>query len=75
MSQCYVTTMYRLDSWGSPQLPFEINESNEAKNFKKDHDQCTSTTTTCNSKGHNGHLIYEANVRINTNNHSVKSQC
>ena len=76
MSQCYVTTMYRLDSWGSPQLPFEINESNEAKNFKKDHDQCTSTTTTCNiSKGHNGHLIYEANVRINTNNHPVINNC
>ena len=64
MSQCYVT-MYRLESWGSPQLPVEINESIEAKNFKKsvgDDDQAIHKTTDQIAKGH---LIYEANVRVN----------
>ena len=73
MSQCYVT-MYRLESWGSPQLPIEINESIEAKNFKKsvDDDQTEHKNTDQIAKGH---LIYEANVRVNNNNVSCSNVC
>ena len=58
--------MYRLESWGNPQLPIEIEDSIEAKNFKKQENFSVDNTSDVSAtKASNGYLIYEANVRVN----------
>ena len=58
--------MYRLESWGNPQLPIEIEDSIEAKNFKKQENFSVDNTSDASAtKASNGYLIYEANVRVN----------
>ena len=56
--------MYRLESWGNPQLPIDIEDSIEAKNYKKQENTGTDTGDV-SAKASKGHLIYEANVRVN----------
>ena len=58
--------MYRLESWGNPQLPIEIEDSIEAKNFKRQENFSVDNTSDVSAtKASNGYLIYEANVRVN----------
>ena len=58
--------MYRLESWGNPQLPIEIEDSIEAKNYKKQENTCGDNTGDVSAtKASKGYLIYEANVRVN----------
>ena len=56
--------MYRLESWGNPQLPIEIEDSIEAKNYKKQ-ENSTADNGDVSAKASKGYLIYEANVRVN----------
>ena len=56
--------MYRLESWGNPQLPIEIEDSIEAKNYKKQENSIADTGDV-SAKASKGYLIYEANVRVN----------
>ena len=56
--------MYRLESWGNPKLPIEIEDSIEAKNYKKQ-ENSTADNGDVSDKASKGYLIYEANVRVN----------